>query len=270
MVSRSPSISPDSLTHRLEELRRQGRTALIPYITAGYPSRQDTLPLMRALADAGADIIELGVPFSDPVADGPTIQRSSQVALDQGVTLDWVLEQLAVFRRTTDTPVIIFTYLNPLLNFGAERFVQAAVDAGAQGVLVVDLPLDADPELERSLEESPLELVRLLAPTTEPGRQRDILKRTQGFAYYVARLGVTGARASLRSELATELELLKAQANVPIAVGFGISNAEQARTVARLADGVVVGSALIEVLDRDGIAGAGAWLAELRAGLDSA
>jgi tryptophan synthase alpha chain len=270
MASTSPTISSDSLTHRLAELHRQGRTALIPYITAGYPRKQDTQPLLRALASAGADVIELGVPFSDPVADGPTIQRSSQVALDQGVTLEWVLSELEEFRRAYATPVIIFTYLNPLLSFAADRFVRAAVAAGAQGVLVVDLPLDSDPALERTLEESPLALVRLLAPTTPAARRRAVLQRTQGFVYYVARLGVTGAQASLRSELAAELDELKKMAHVPIAVGFGISNAEQARTVAQLADGVVVGSALIDVLDRSGVAGAATWLADLRSGLDQA
>src|SRR5688572_25021232 len=173
MASPSPTISSDPLAPLFNEWRKRSHTALIPYITAGYPALDATSKLLRAVADAGADIIELGVPFSDPVADGPTIQRSSQAALDQGVTLDWVLEALADFRRTHQTPVVVFTYLNPLLNRGAQAFARDATEAGAQAVLVVDLPVGSDPDLERTLEESPLALIRLLAPTTPPDRARE-------------------------------------------------------------------------------------------------
>jgi tryptophan synthase alpha chain len=269
MASRSLTTSSDPLSSRFAQWREAGHTALIPYITAGYPTRDATLGLMRAIAGAGADIIELGVPFSDPVADGPTIQRSSQVALDQGVTLQWTLECLRAFRQTDDTPVVVFTYLNPILNRGAAEFVKDAVAAGAQAVLVVDLPVGADPELERTLEDSPLSLIRLLAPTTEASRAREIAQRTQGFLYYVARLGVTGARSALRSELVSELDQLRTYSNAPIAVGFGISSADQARAVAAHADAVVVGSALIDRLDKGGIEQAAALVRELRRGLDS-
>jgi tryptophan synthase alpha chain len=270
MASQSPITSSDSLEARFADWRRERHTALIPYITAGYPSCSATLPLLRAVADAGADVIELGVPFSDPVADGPTIQRSSQVALDNGVTLEWVLETLAEFRRTHDTATVVFTYLNPLLSYGAERFVDHATRAGAQAVLVVDLPVGSDSELERTLEKSSLALIRLLAPTTAPARARQIMQRTQGFLYYVARLGVTGARATLRTELIDELKQLRSYADVPIAVGFGISTAEQARAIAPFADAVIVGSAVIDRLDAGGASAAASLIHELRSGLDTA
>ena len=222
---------------------------------------------MHLLAQSGADLIEVGVPFSDPVADGPTIQRSSQVALEQGVTLKSVLSTIAAFCAQSSVPVLIFSYLNPVLNHGAERFIAEAAQAGAEGVLLVDLPLGADPELEETLERSPLSLVRLLAPTTDRARAAQLAARTQGFLYYVARLGVTGARGDLRKELLEEVAAVKALTEKPVAVGFGISSPEQAARVARVADGVVVGSALIDAIDRGGIAGASELVAGLRAGL---
>lgn len=225
---------------------------------------------MRKLADAGADIIELGVPFSDPVADGPTIQRSCQRALEHGMTLSTALELLAEFRRTHDTAVVVFSYLNPILAYGSEKFLADAVEAGANGVLIVDLPLNADPELEHSIEASPLELIRLLAPTTEPARARAIAERSQGFLYYVARLGVTGARAMLRGELLAEVQGVRALADVPVAVGFGISTPEQAVRVASEADGIIVGSAVIDALDSGGIDAAAELIASMRSALDRA
>jgi tryptophan synthase alpha chain len=268
MASGSPAISSDPLAGYFAEWREARHTALIPYITAGYPEAQSTLVLLRSLADAGADIIELGVPFSDPVADGPTIQRSSQVALEQGITLDWTLAVLSEFRQHSDTPVVIFTYLNPVLAHGVDRFITDAVEAGAQGVLITDLPVGADPALEESLEASPLSLVRLLAPTTARKRALEIAQRTQGFLYYVARLGVTGARESLRAELMQELQALRAASDVPIAVGFGISNEAQARSVAEGADGVVIGSALIDAIDRAGVQEAASLTRRIRTALD--
>jgi len=207
---------------------------------------------MRRLADAGADVIELGVPFSDPVADGPTIQRSSQIALENGTTLAWTLEQLAEFKKQHDTAVVVFTYLNPVLNYGWERFITDAVSAGASGVLLTDLPLGGDPILEAGVKDSSLALIRLIAPTTSAARALDIARAAEGFIYYIARMGVTGARADLPIDLATQLGALRAVTNVPLCVGFGISNAAQAAAVGEVADGVVVGSALIDALAREG------------------
>lgn len=224
---------------------------------------------MRAYARAGADIIELGVPFSDPVADGPTIQRASQIALEQGVTLDGCLDSLHAFRAEGhETAVVIFSYLNPVLNHGWKNFISDAIDAGAQGVLLTDLPLGGDYTLESALVSSPLALVRLIAPSTTPERAERIAREAQGFVYYIARMGVTGARATLPEDLEDQVGALRKVANVPICVGFGISNAEQARAVARVADGVVVGSALVDALASGGVAAAETLLKTLRQGLD--
>lgn len=265
----SPIISSeiDPLAPHFRRWRSAGHTALIPYLTAGYPSTADTAELLAALAAAGADIIELGVPFSDPVADGPTIQRSSQRALEQGMTPAGVLDLLADFRSRFDTPVVLFTYLNPVLAAGVASFCQRAVAAGAQGLLLTDLPVDGDPPLEAMLEGSPLALVRLIAPTTPAERALRIAERAQGFVYYIARLGVTGAGRALRPELANELQALRQRTSTPVAVGFGVSTPEHARMLAGAADGVVVGSALIDALDVGGVSGAASLLASLRRAL---
>lgn len=258
-----PNTSSDPLASRFAEWRATQRKALVPYLTAGYPTKSHTLDLMRRLARAGADIIELGVPFSDPVADGPTIQRSSQVALGQGAALDWVLEQLHAFRRESDTAVVIFSYLNPVFSYGAARFVTDAVEAGAQGVLLTDLPLGGDDALEQTVQASPLALIRLVAPTTAAERARAIAASAQGFLYYIARMGVTGARKSLPEDLPAQLAALRAVTDVPICVGFGISTPEQARELGAVADGVVVGSALVAAMRDGGPSGVGHLVARL-------
>jgi tryptophan synthase alpha chain len=259
-----PTISSDALGAVFSTLREQGRCALIPYLTAGYPEPNATLDLLRMLARNGADIIELGVPFSDPVADGPTIQRSSQIALDNGTTLAWTLEQLRRFRAEHDTPVIIFSYLNPILRYGWQQFIDDAVSAGAQGVLITDLPVGGDAELEAAIESSPLALIRLIAPTTATARVRDIAGRAQGFIYYIARMGVTGARHELPTELLDAVRELRANCKAPIAVGFGVSNAEQVKSISGVADGVVVGSALIDAIESGGIEAAEKFFSSLR------
>lgn len=200
----------------------------------------------------GADIIELGVPFSDPVADGPTIQAASQRALEQGANLPSTIEALRRFRTRHDTPVVLFSYLNPILGYGLERFLTDAAAAGAQGVLLTDLPVGADDEMEALFEKSGLALIRLVAPTTSPSRFADIAARAQGFIYYIARLGVTGAGGTMRDELGAELAAMHAVTDVPIAVGFGVSTAAHAAKLAGVADGVIVGSAVIDALDRGG------------------
>jgi len=265
---RSAPSSADPLAARFAAWQAAGRRVLIPYLTAGYPAPEATVPLLGRLAAAGADLIELGVPFSDPVADGPTIQRSSQRALEQGVDLAWVLQRLREFRAAHDTPVVLFTYLNPVLAYGAERFLADAVAAGADGVLLTDLPVGSDPELEAAFEQAPISLVRLLAPTSPPARAREIAGRAQGFLYYISRMGVTGARAALPPELAREVAAVRALSPVPVAVGFGISTPEQAAAVAKVADGIVVGSALIDALDRGGAEEAARFIAGLRQAID--
>ena len=253
---------------RCAELAAAGRAGFIPYVTAGYPTLDHTRDLLAGLAEVGSDVIELGIPFSDPMADGPTIQRSSRGALEGGTGVDDVFATLAELRRTSEVPVVLFSYLNPVYARGVGTFVKEAVEAGADGILPTDLPLGADPTLEAQLMESPLDFVRLIAPTTRRERVREIGRASQGFVYYIARTGVTGARAELRGELAAEAGAVCAVSPVPVAVGFGVSTVGHARAVGAAADAAVVGSALVDRLDARGVAGALELAGELRRALD--
>lgn len=239
------------------------RSAFVPYLTVGYPSVAASADLLRGLAEAGADIIELGIPFSDPMADGPTIQHTSQVALEGGTRTDDVFRVLEEFRSDHETAVVLFTYLNAPWAKGVPTFLDEAAAAGADGILLTDLPLGSDPELEALLESSALDLVRLIAPTTPPDRAARIASRSQGFVYYVSRTGVTGASSELPPALVEEVGALRGAASVPVAVGFGVSTPDQARRLAQVADGVVVGSALMDALGRGGVEGAVGLAVEL-------
>ena len=264
-------ISSDlSLAGAFAAARGEQRAALVPYVTAGHPAPAHMAEILAALADEGADVIELGVPFSDPLADGPTIQRSSFEAIEQGVDLRWTLDALADFRAVRSTPVVLFTYLNPLLRHGMERFLDDAAAAGAQGLLLTDLPVGADAALEARIADSPLDLIRLVAPTTTPERVRTIAAAARGFLYYVSRTGVTGARTELAEGLAAEVAEVRAMTPVPVAVGFGISTPEQAAEVARVADGVVIGSALVEVLGTRGVQAGALFVRSLRRAVEGA
>ena len=214
----------------------------MPYITAGHPSPAASLELAQGLEQVGADVLELGVPFSDPMADGPIIQASSQQALAAGMTFDGVLELIA--RARLRIPVVLFTYLNPLLAAGRDALTRAA-DAGASGLLVTDLPVGADPALEQWLGDGPLAFVRLVAPTTPQPRMAEIAQHGSGFVYLISRLGVTGIRDQLPTDLPETIQRLRSATDLPICVGFGVSRPEQAQAVAALADGVVVGSAIV-------------------------
>lgn len=248
--------------------RSEGRAALVPYVTAGYPERASTVDVLETLADCGADVIELGVPFSDPLADGPTIQASSFVSLENGTTVAGVLEALAAFRKRRDTPVVLFTYLNPVLRYGVSEFLADATSAGAQGLLLTDLPTGSDPDLEAEVVASPLDLVRLVAPTTPLERVPTVAEGGAGFLYYISRTGVTGARSELREELGREVAAIKAAVDLPVAVGFGISTPAQAASVAAVADGVVVGSAIVRILGEGSVQAAGDFLSSLREAMD--
>lgn len=247
-------------------LRAAGRTALIPYLTAGYPDRDASEAALRA-ADGVADILEVGVPFSDPLADGPTIQRSTFEALRRGMTLAGTLE--LVRRAELRTPVVVFSYLNPILRYGVDRFVRDADALGVAGVILTDLPAGGDPGVERTLQASPLDLIRLVAPTTRDDRLAEAVTDAEGFIYLVARLGVTGASRALADDLADSVARVRRATALPVAVGFGISTPAQAAIVARMADGVVVGSALVDALGHDGVTGVRRFLQSLRAGLDA-
>ncbi len=263
------SSNPSSIEGSFLSRRAEGRRVLIPYLTAGYPDAATSMDLMEALASSGGDVLELGIPFSDPLADGPTIQRSSFQALKAGMTAEGALQLLRAFRRTHDHPVVIFTYLNPLLRFGFGDFLCAAQDSGAQGLLVTDLPTGSDPRLEDQVVASDLDLIRLLAPTTREERIKEVSAGGSGFLYYISRTGVTGARQELRAEIGAELEVIRRVVSLPVAVGFGISTPEQAAAAAGVADGVVVGSALIDALDHGGVEEARTLMEGLRRGMDS-
>jgi tryptophan synthase alpha chain len=246
-------------------LKASGRKALIPYLTAGYPSPTESATAIRSAAEV-ADIIEVGVPFSDPLADGPTIQRSSFEALRQGMTLAGTLDLVA--QAELACPVVVFSYLNPVLQYGIERFLTAAERLGIAGLILTDLPAGSDPAVESAVAESHLDLIRLIAPTTRAERLAAALEGAQGFVYLVARLGVTGARESLASDLGESITRVRQVTSLPVAVGFGISTPAQAKTVGRMADGVVVGSALVDVLGREGVKAARRFLGSLRETLD--
>lgn len=222
---------------------------------------------LRAMEAAGADLVEVGIPFSDPLADGPAIQRASQAALERGMTVAGTLELIA--RAELGVPVVVFSYLNPLLAYGFERFLQEAHRAGASALLITDLPAGEDPELEDSVRRSELDLIRLIAPTTEERRVKAALQGAGGFVYLIARLGVTGPRTEITARLRDLVCRVKEMTRLPVAVGFGIGSGAQAATIAEFADGVVVGSALIERLE-EGIAAASELIRELRQALDSA
>ncbi len=231
----------------LDALRAAGRKAYIPYVTAGDPDLETTLEVLTALVENGADIIELGVPFSDPMADGPVIQLACERALARGVTLRDVLRLVEEFRgRHADTPLVLMGYLNPLERMGYAEFAGQAAAAGVDGVLVVDMPPEEAPALRQELSSRAMDLVFLLAPTTTEARARRIVEQASGYLYYVSLRGVTGAGNLQVDEVAARLEVLRKLTDLPIGVGFGISDADSARAVAAVSDGVVIGSALVQ------------------------
>jgi len=263
------------IAETFDALRAQGKKALIPYITAGFPSLEATEEIAHALVANGADIIELGMPFSDPTADGPTIQRSSEAALKAGTTLEGVLALARRLHTSCPAPIVLFGYYNPLFSRGPANAAVAVAEAGVDALLVVDLPPEEAEELYRPAREHGVDRIFLVAPTTPPERLRLIAAQGSGFLYYVSVTGVTGARGSLAESLREEVERAKRLSELPVAVGFGISTPEQAGRVAAFADGVVVGSAFINLIERH--AGSpelaeivGRFAGELRRGMDAA
>jgi tryptophan synthase alpha chain len=263
--SRGTTLSESRLAAAWSAIRAGGHPALIPYLTAGHPDLRTSEEAFR-VADDIADILEVGVPFSDPLADGPVIQRSTFAALRQGMTLTGALD--LVDRLALRKPVVLFSYLNPVLQYGVDRFLADAGQLGIAGLLLTDLPAGGDPPLEAKVRASSLDLVRLIAPTTTAARLAEAVSGAGGFLYLVARLGVTGASRNLAGDLAQQVARVRAVSPLPIAVGFGISTPAQAAEVAGLADGVVVGSALVDLLEREGVAAVRRFLEQLRAALD--
>lgn len=234
-----------------KQLQAQGRKALIPFITAGDPSPLDSVPLMHALVAGGADILELGVPFSDPMADGPTIQRSSERALKQGVCLRDVLGMVAEFReKDAATPVVLMGYANPIEAMGWDAFCSAAHAAGVDGVLTVDYPPEESGEFAAKCATAGLDNIYLLAPTTPAVRVEAVARQARGFIYYVSLKGVTGAATLDMSEVAARLPAIHAATGLPVGVGFGIRDAETARRVAEVADAVVIGSRIVQEIEQ--------------------
>lgn len=233
------------LEESLRTAKKNGRAAFIPYITAGDPNLEATVELVRALAKAGADVIELGVPFSDPIADGPTNQRAAERALAGGTTLTGVLAAVEVIRRDLEIPIVLFTYANPVVRYGIDRFAADALAAGIDGVLFTDVPAEEMAPFEEELSSTGLDLIMLVTPTSNRRRMKAAARFGGGFLYLVSRTGVTGARQNLDAELASNVRAARKASKLPVAVGFGISSSEQVARVASLADGVVVGSAIV-------------------------
>jgi tryptophan synthase alpha chain len=234
-----------------ENLKREGRTALIPFLTAGDPDLETTKSLVLEMEKKGADIVELGIPFSDPLADGPTIQASSERSLKKGTTLKKVLLIVKELRKKTEIPLVLMTYYNPVYQFGLNRFVKEAVRNGVDGVIVPDLSPEEGENLRKKAEKEGLALIFLLSPTSSLKRIRLVAEKTKGFLYYVSLAGVTGARDKLSSTIRSSLAKIRGWTDKPIAVGFGISRPEQAREIASWAQGVIVGSALVNIIAKN-------------------
>lgn len=243
-------MTKDRIDRRFAALKAENRAGFVTYVMAGDPDAAATLSVLKGLPGAGADLIELGFPFSDPMAEGPTIQRAAQRGLKSGMTLQGTLDLVAAFREgDTDTPIILMGYLNPVLNRGFESFAAAAAKAGVDGLIIVDCPPEEADPLSDALEAEGIALIRLAAPTTDDARLPMVVRRTSGFVYYVSVAGVTGVKSADAADVAPAVERLRKASGLPVAVGFGIRTPEQAAAVARVADAAVVGSALVDEIE---------------------
>lgn len=233
------------------KLKAENKKALVTFITAGHPEKSISQDILNSLPESGADIIELGMPFTDPMADGPVIQNSSLKALENGTTLKDVLSMVRTFRSTNDTtPLILMGYFNPIYKYGIESFTKDAAEAGVDGLLIVDLPPEEDDELRIPAEKAGLDLIKLVTPTTNEKRLPKVLAKASGFLYYVSITGVTGTKKADTSAVAAHIEEIKKHTDLPVAVGFGIKTAEDAAVMAGIADAIVVGSSIVETLDK--------------------
>ena len=258
-------MSDRAIARAFTAARAGRRTALIPFVTAGWPTLSECRDALRLAERLGATVVEVGIPFSDPLADGLTIQRATQTVLERGMTVGGVFE--LVREAALGVPVVLMTYLNPLLAYGVDRFLADAERAGVSGLLCTDLPAGAAPDIEAAVTASALDLIRLVAPTTPDDRMRAALAGASGFVYLISRLGVTGTRADAPPDLEQHLRRVRAVTTLPIVVGFGIGTPSQAAAAARTADGVVVGSGLVEALGAGGLPAAERLLAGLVAAL---
>lgn len=233
----------------LSELKSKGKKAFIPFITAGDPTLDNTKSLIKTLESVGADIIELGIPFSDPIADGPSIQRASLRSLEHNTSLKDVINMVAEIRKDTQIPIVLMGYYNPIFKYGVAKFAKDATESGVDGVIVADLPPDESAELTESAKEHNLATIFLVAPTSTPDRVKLIAESSTGYIYCVSTTGVTGARTTVSDMLEPTLELIKKYTDKPIAVGFGVSTPEQASEIAKVADGVIIGSAIVNLIE---------------------
>jgi tryptophan synthase alpha chain len=244
-------MASSRITKTFKALKKQGRKAFIPYIMAGDPSIEKTKELVLLLEDCGADIIELGVPFTDPLADGPQIQRAAERALANGVRLRHVIALVKDLRKSTSVPLILMTYYNPVFKYGEEAFMKDASEAGVDGIIVPDLPPDEAGVLRRLSKKHGIDTIFLLAPTSTPERIETVVKASRGFIYYVSITGITGARLHLDSSLRESISRIRSLTAKPVAVGFGVKMPEEARAVSGIADGVIVGSEIVKRINSE-------------------
>ncbi len=238
------------ITDTFNQLKKENRKAFIPYIMAGDPTLMATKKFVIELESAGADIIELGVPFSDPLADGPTIQRAAERSLQHGTTLRKVIALAKEIRRHSEIPLILMTYYNPVFKFGIEQFIKKAVRAGIDGVIIPDLIPDEADDFIRIARQYKLDTIFLLAPTSTQERIHKVVRASTGFIYYVSITGITGSKLSMESAMKNTLNSIKTVTKKPVAIGFGISNPEEASSTAKLADGIIVGSAIVKLISK--------------------
>jgi len=239
------------IKRKFDDLRKRDEKALIVYLTAGDPSLEKTYEIILGLDSAGADILEIGVPFSDPTADGPIIQAASQRALKGGTTLPDILDMIERVRKVTEIPIVLFGYYNPFFIYGNERFAGRAQEVGVDGVLVVDLPPEESDELRKYTDESGIDFISLITPTSDDDRIKKISEKASGFIYYVSITGVTGTKKPEIADVRRDVERISRMTNLPVGVGFGIATPEQAGEIAEYADGVVVGSAVVKLIEEN-------------------
>ncbi len=264
---------PLSISKAFKKCRQNKRKALMPYLTAGYPDEKTFILLLEEVIKAGADMIEIGIPFSDPLADGKTIQGSSQIVLDNGININQIFRLLDEVKSKYKVPFIIMSYYNPILQYGITKFLEKSKSVGGRGLIVPDIIPDEDLTIEKECRIAGVDLVYLLAPTSNRKRRQLILKRSQGFVYLVSVAGVTGARKNLPGNLNRWITQVKKESRLPVCVGFGISGLPQAKSVAKVADGVIIGSAIIDIIKKstssqEAVSNVGRFIGQIRKGMD--
>ena len=248
----SANLADTRITRKFDQLKSSGKKAFVAFVTAGDPDYETSLQILESLPSAGADIIEVGMPFSDPMADGPSIQASSLRALKAGMTLEQTLQLVDQFRKTdNETPIVLMGYYNPIYRYGPEKFVQECAARGVDGLIVVDLPPEEDRELCDPALTAGLHWIRLITPTTDDKRISSVLKNVSGFVYYISVLGVTGTKEVVTEQVSVAVNWLRSYTDLPIAVGFGIKTPERAKAVSEVADGIVIGSAIVDLVEKN-------------------